>query len=78
MIQRRKPVRAIMKIYFQQDKNQVEVGGVSKRDPAWGKFRQEEEGRGLLLGGWEDLREKKQTATVRPHRYTNQRVEGLS
>ena len=58
VMQRRQPVRAIMKIYSQQEKNQGEVREIRKRDPAWMKFRQEEEGRGGLLGGWEDLREK--------------------
>ena len=78
MIQRRQPVRAIMKINFQQDKNQGGVRGISKRDPAWRKSRQGEEGRGVLLGGWEDLGEKNYTADRRPHCCTDQRVEGLS
>ena len=57
-----------MKIYYQQDKKQGGVRGISRIDPAWRKFRKEKEGRGVLLGGWEHLRENIQAAAGRPHR----------
>ena len=77
MMQRRQPVRAIMKIYFQQEKprggegNQKERPSLDEVQAGVGRKRR-------ITRRMGRPQRKIQTADGRPHRCTDQHVEGFS